>query len=190
MKANFKNIIMLLVLIVAVIMAVSFFSGTLEKEERFDYSDVKQLFSDNLVVSFEVDGNLNMKIKALKPKVDSNGNVITGEFEKDEKGAYVYNLYTYQLSYSFQLAEINEIASASAQDPESRLEYYEFSPAAETPWYQIYLPYIIVFVLFAALWFFIIRQAPGGGGKMNSFSICILEKRIFRWTTGLRCLRV
>ena len=41
---------------------------------------------------------------------------------------------------------------------------------AETPWYQLYLPYIILAVIFVGLMFFIMRQAPTGGGKMNSFS--------------------
>ena len=169
MKANFKNIFMLLFLIVAVIVAVSFFSKTLEKEEKFGYSDVLELFEDNLVVSFEIDGNLNMQIQALKPKADANGNIIVGEYEKDDKGNFVYNNYVYRLGYTVQLERIEQIALESSGKEGTNLEYYNISPQAETPWYQLYLPYIIVFVLFGVLYFFIMRQAPGAGGKINSF---------------------
>ncbi len=174
MKANFKNIIFLVVLIVAVIISVTFISQSLNKEEDFKYSDVLQLFEDDLVVSFEVDNSLNLTLKTLTPELNDDGSYKTDNngivYKKNNKGEYVYTIYEYVLSYNLQLDEINEIAKLKVADPNSNLVEYNYSEPEQTPWFMVYLPYIIVGVLFIALWIFIMRQAPGGGGKMNSFS--------------------
>ena len=175
MKANFKSIIMLLIMVVAVILAITIFKNSMEEDEKFGYSDVIELFENDLVVYYEVNGKLNLKIKALEPMLDENGNPVfengVPAYKTDEKsGEYIYRSYSYQLSYSFQLDEINDIARDKLDSGSSNLKDYDYMEAAETPWYQIYLPYIILAVLFGGLWFFLMRQAPGAGGKINSFS--------------------
>lgn len=174
MKANFKNILLLVLLIATVIVAVSFISQSLNDEEDFKYSDVLQLFKDDFVVSFEVDSDLQLTLITLTPelnedgsyKIDSHGIV----YKRNNKGELIYSTYVYLLSYNLQLTEINEIAKAKIDSGNSNLKEYNYAEPIPTPWYQVYLPYIIVAVIFIALWIFIMRQAPGGGGKMNSFS--------------------
>lgn len=169
MKVNFKSILMLIFLVVAVILAVSFFTNSMKEDDKFEYSDVIQLFRDDLVVYYEIDGDLELSLQTLVPKV-VNGVTQQGVYETDEKGAYKYRIYKYTLSYSFQLDEINEIAREKIESGNTNLKNYNYLEAAAAPWYQVYLPYIIVFVLFGGLWFFLMRQAPGAGGKINSFS--------------------
>lgn len=167
MKANFKNIIMLLFLVLAVIVAVSFFSNSIDKGEKFGYSDVIELFEKDLVSTFTIDGNLEMKIWAYQPLVDENNNVIDGQYVIDKDGNPVFAIYTYQIGYLLQVERIEQLAYEKKL-ADSTFSY-DISPQAQAPWYQVYLPYIIVFVLFGVLYFFIMKQAPGGGGKINSF---------------------
>ncbi|MBQ7332962.1 MAG: AAA family ATPase, partial [Clostridia bacterium] len=174
MKANFKNILLLLLLVVSVILAVSFISGSLNKDEELKYSQILEMFEDDIVVSFEVDDSLNLTMKTLTPernedrsyKRDEFGNIIF----KMENGQYIYTTVNFGLSYSIQLTELNEIAKEKIASGNSRLESYNYAEPTPTPWYQVYLPYIIVIAVFVVLWIFVMRQAPGGAGKMNSFA--------------------
>ena len=63
MKANFKSIIMLVILIGAVLVAVSIFTPT--QEENFVYSEVIEMFDNDLVTSFVVDDTGTRHLKVL-----------------------------------------------------------------------------------------------------------------------------
>jgi len=158
MKVNFKSILMLLFIVVAVILAVTFFTNRLDNPKDLSYGEVVEKFENDDVLYFEIDGELNLVLHARKANE-------TGGYEKDQNGKYVSEIFEYKLSYAFQLEHIMSLAEGR-----SNLEDYNIERAAETPWYVAYLPYIILAVLFGGLWFFIMRQAPGGGGKINSFS--------------------
>ena len=176
MKANFKNILVMLAMVLAAILMVSFLSGGMNKTETFSYSDLKKMFEKDIVQSFEVDENLKMTLKVYKIKTDESGNELKNEdgsyiFATDDKGNYVFQVYTYQISYTFQLEDINRTAYDSYTTPGSHLTTYNYKAAAATPWYQLYLPYIIIAVVFIGLWIFVVKQSSAmGGGKMNSFS--------------------
>ena len=176
MKANFKNILVMLAMVLAAILMVSFLSGGMTKTETFSYSDLKQMFDDDVVQSFEVDENLKMTLKAYKVKTDESGNKLRNEdgsyvFATDEKGNYIFEVFTYQISYTFQLEDINKVAYEAYQRPNTHLTTYNYKAAASTPWYQLYLPYIIIAVVFVGLWIFVVKQSSAmGGGKLNSFS--------------------
>ena len=45
----------------------------------------------------------------------------------------------------------------------------EYEPPVTYPWWLSLLPYLIVIVLFIALWIYMARVGSKGGGKMNSF---------------------
>jgi len=169
-----KNIIMLIVMVLVVILAISIIAGSLNNEEEFTYRDVKKLFEDDLVVYFSVNDDLTLVLKTLTPELNDDKSYKTDEngivFKKNDKGEFVYTIYECGLTFGFQLEEINEIANEKIASGTSRLEDYHYQEPQPTPWYQIYLPYIIIAVVFIALWIFIVRQAPGGAGKMNSFS--------------------
>ena len=183
MKANWKSIIMLLVVLAVIIAAVSIFSTALKDKEQFDYSDMVTLFNEDLVTSFNVDGKLVMTIESIKPLLNEKGEMQRDENgkakpERNTKGEIIKEKHTYQLSYNFQLDHINELAlrnysneliSGSQTARYENLTTYNYEVQAQTPWYQIYLPYIILFVLLGGFYFFMMRGA-GGGGKINSFA--------------------
>lgn len=179
MKKNVKSILLLVFIIAAVIVGVSVLASNLNNDEELIYSDVEKLFDEDLVKSFVVDGNNILKLQVYKPVLDAQGNpVIDPETKKikiqEENGEPVYENRSLELR-SNMIADINEIAREKFLEEDengekkNRIQEYNYEPIAGTPWYQAYLPYLIVLVLFVALWFFLMRQAPGGG-KINSFS--------------------
>ena len=157
MKVNFKSLLLLIVMVVAIIFSASVLSSGLNPTEKFGYSDLLDLFEEDLVVSFEVDENLVLTAKALQP-------IEGGGYKVLENGSPDLKTYTYRLSYNFQLTEINEIAAGC-----QNLESYDYLEIPEPAWYEVYLPYIIMGALLIGLWIFMMRQTSGGG-KMNSFS--------------------
>ncbi len=179
MKANFKSIIMLIVLVAAVLVAVSVFSA--EKAEQFEYSQLLQLFEDDLVVSFTVDesGVIDLEAYSFR-EIDSNGNPVADEngniYKLNSKGEREKTKHTYKFSYNTQIDEVNEIAAAKLkenwQNPGSNnLQSYDYLAPEETPWYIMYLPYIIIAVIMIGLWIFMAKQTTGGGaGKIGSFA--------------------
>ena len=184
MKVNFKSLISLILVIGAIILAVSFLSPGQNNQDKFVYSDLKELFSYDLVQSFEVDETGTITAKYYKPQRDENGNIKTdanGVVYEMKDGKRVTASVSYKFSYSTQIEEINSIAREKFEnkykdpsDPEykeTNLEYYNYVPQEETPWYVMYLPYIITAVLFIGLTIFLMRQTSGGGaGKMGGFA--------------------
>ena len=179
MKKNAKSILLLVFIIAAVILGVSVLAGNLNNDEELIYSDVVWLFEEDLVKSFVVDGNNILKLQVYKAVVNSEGEYVRDPATKKieiqkENDKYVYENRSLELR-SNMIADINEIAQEKYLEKgengerKNRLEEYNYDPIAGVPWYQAYLPYVIVVILFAALWFFLMRQAPGGG-KINSFS--------------------
>ncbi len=156
MKANFKSIILLVVMVLAVIVAVSFFS--LESaEDNFVYSELLELFEEDRVTSFVVNADTStIYLKVL---------------DTDESGATTEKEYEYKFSYNTQIEEINAIASEKHRNPNSNLKEYDYEAPEETPWYLMYLPYIITALVIIGLWIFLMKQTTGGGaGKIGSFS--------------------
>ncbi len=173
MKKNRKSILLLVVLVLSVIIGVSMLIKNMSNEEELTYGDVADLFEDDLIRSCEIDGELVLHLEVLQPELDSKGNYIYQDGKiKLKLGANnepLFEKHKIPLSYNFQLERIDRMASGELYGKRENLINYDIDVAAKTPWYQAFLPYIIVFVLFAVLWFFLMRQAPGGG-KMNSFA--------------------
>ena len=174
MKFNWKSITMLLVIVLAVVLAVSAITNSLKNDDEFVFSDLIELFDDDLVVSYEVDEKLVINVKALKPLLDEDGNYIRNPDNsiayEEKDGKTVYQMFTFQLGYNFQLERLNEIAEEKLKNPEStNLESYNYVAQKSTPLWYSFIPHIVVLVLVVGLWFFLMRQAPGSG-KMNNFA--------------------
>lgn len=170
MKANFKNIIILILIVGIVIVSASFIMDKSKDEDKFVYSDLVDLFEKDLVRDFVVDENGTIKLNAY---------IVTGQ---NEDGSYIYELdskgerklkeYTYTFSYLGYEFQIGKIISIIESGAATNLVEYDFKPTPETPWYVAYLPYIITAILFIGLTVFLMRQTAGGGagGKMGSFA--------------------
>ena len=165
MKANFKNIIIFIVIVGLVIVGSSFFMDQSNKEDKFLYSDLLELFEKDLVRDFVVDEKATIKLNAYVVTKNDDG---TYKFELDDKGEKKVKEYTYTFSYELQLEKVISIVESGNL---TNLEKYDFEPTPETPWYLAYLPYIITALLFLGLTIFLMRQTSGGaGGKMGNFS--------------------
>ena len=174
MKSNIKSIIWLIVIFAVIMAAVSLFMTTLKDNEEFGYSDLVYLLEEDLVTSFEVDGNLSISITSLVYQLDENGNKVLDAngnplYKKDSKGENETEKFKYQLSYNFQLEQINNLAEANYLNENGNLKHYDYEEPAQTPWWQVILPYVILFVILGVFYFFMMRGAAGGG-KINSFA--------------------
>ena len=168
MKANFKNIIILILIIGVVIVGSSFLLNKTNDEDKFVYSDLIGLFEADLVRDFVVDEKDTMTLHAYVIKLNGDGSYT---FELDDKGERKVVEYKYTFSYLIQLERILALVEYNAADGNTNLVDYDFEPMAETPWYLSYLPYIITAVLFIGLTIFLMRQTSGGGaGKMGGFA--------------------
>ncbi len=164
MKANLKSILMLILIVVGFIVAVSFLNNN-KKEDEFVYSELVELFDKDLVKEFTVDAKSQITVIAYQTKTDENGATIADKDKDTVK-------YEYKFHYNTQIEEINELARRNSSDPSySNLEEYNFKAAEETPWYVMYLPYIITALVIIGLWIFMMKSAgAAGGGKIGSFS--------------------
>ncbi len=181
MKINFKSLISLVLVVGAIFLAVSLISDNTNKDDKFVYSDLKELFHHDLVTSFVVNEKGIITVKYYNPVRDEQGKIsidsATNKAILEQKdGNPVVKEVEYQFSYSTQIDEINNIASEKyndyLSDPTStNLQKYDYTPAPETPWYAMYLPYIITAIIIIAITVVMIRSAgAGAGGRMNSFS--------------------
>ena len=169
MKANIKNIIILLIIVGIVIVGASFLSGKDKDGDAFVYSDLIQLFEDDLVRDFVIDENATIELNAYVATKNSNGNFT---YELDENGARKVIAHSYTFSYELQLERIMSIVEANAADGVTNLQSYNFEPAAETPWYLTPIAYVIITgVIFIGITiFFVARQSGSGAGKMGGFA--------------------
>ena len=55
MKSNIKSILMLVSLVLVIVFAVSVFSTRSQSKDEFTYGEMKELFSQNLVISLKID---------------------------------------------------------------------------------------------------------------------------------------
>ncbi len=163
MKANLKSIIMLILIVGVFIVGVSVLNNN-KKDDEFVYSELVELFDKNLVKEFTVDAESVIKVVAYQTKTDEAGNSVA---DKDKATVS----YEYKFHYNAQIEEINELARYTKEKEGSNLEKYDFKAAKETPWYVMYLPYIITAVVIIGLWIFMMKSAgAAGGGKIGSFA--------------------
>ena len=168
MKANFKNIIIFMLIIGIVIVGSSFLMEQKKDEDKFTYSELVDLFEKDLVRDFVVDETDTITLHAYVLKLNEDGSY---SYELDEKGEKKLVELKYTFSYLLQLDQILYIIEANAQDGVTNLVEYDFEPVQQTPWYLAYLPYIITALLFLGLTIFLMRQTSGGGaGKMGGFA--------------------
>ena len=167
MKSNFKSILMLVLLIAVVLVATSIFSDQLNKDDKFVYSDLLELFEEDLVRDFEVNEKGDITLHAYVVKENADGSYT---FELDEKGERKVKEYEYSFSYELQIDKVVEIVDRNAEDGQTNLVDYEFMTSKGAFW-EAYLPYIITGLLTIGLFIFMfVRTAGGPGSKINSFA--------------------
>ena len=157
MKKGMKTLLLYLAMIAAVILVVVAVSGVFS-EKPLTYSDVRDLFENNQVHSFEVSntGVLTMKL------YEKNGDQI--DYSRTKEDTVSYTLF----SISFFTTDIYENFVID-QHP-TYIVSYDFEPTETMPIWVSFLPYIILIVAMIVFWVFFIGKAGGApGGKIASF---------------------
>jgi len=149
MKANFKSIILLILIVAGVLWAVSAFMGAGEEEEQFTYGDLVDALEVDAVKELTINGESTVLVKVYdyeykdvavpsdRPVLDEEGNpVFDGEGNPVYENDYVKTLFVYDtvkehelvMVYSFQLERIDELAEGN-----ERLSVYDVQPPKKLP---------------------------------------------------------
>ncbi len=148
MKANFKNIVFLLLLIAVFIFAAVIITDMVAPKEEFTYGQLIKLFEEDKVKSFTVDTEGYISLETVEGKK-----------------------YSYRFAYELQLLRIEKIAAEGINGtPLANLEVWNFEEPVDQPWILQFLPYIILIVLVGGFFLYMVNQTGGRGGKMNSFA--------------------
>ncbi len=160
-KGNFKIIIFYIVLIVGIFVALAFLLNNKE-EEKTTFGDVVEYFEDDRVQSFVVDDSYFLTMKVYD--IDSNGNVETSSPTKEigwQIPSYVDFASHFEKYYMGENKNVN-----------LNMEDCDIQPEKTVPVWMMFLPYIIIIVVFVVLYFIISRQVANGkgsAGKMMNF---------------------
>ncbi|MBQ2733200.1 MAG: ATP-dependent zinc metalloprotease FtsH [Clostridia bacterium] len=159
MKGNFKTIILYLVLVViALVTATTVLNGTNEDEPVF--SDIYDLFANEQVRSFVVtqDAELILKVRS-DTEPDNEKRDSTVKFRLLD-----YELFREQIFEKYVLGE-------NGQKARGVITEYDFEEPAKTGWLLTVLPYLLVSVVFIALFVYMMRTMSGGGrgSKIGGF---------------------
>ena len=152
MKNSFKIAIFYIVLIGILIVATASLWNSVPTDSLL-YSQVVDLFMNEQVREFKVDEDNTLTMNVRVTNKDGTEGEAT---------------LTYQLSdidmFREDLGELIE-----AQHEAGIITAYDYPPPYEIPWWLSLLPYIVVIVLFIAMWIYVMNQANGGkGSKINS----------------------
>ena len=150
MKNVFKVGIFYVLLFAVIIFAVSSLWNSMPKEELL-YSDIRSYFTEERVKNFVIEKDV------LKLEV------------RDEKDPSKTEVVEYELrDVSFFVSEFKDIIAE--QYDQGIIEAFDYPKPYELPVWVSFLPYILVIVLFAVIWYFAMNQMTGGkGAKPGSF---------------------
>ena len=119
--------------------------------QQVTYSQVRQLFLQEKVEQVDISSSCMLTLK-LREEVDGSDIVR-------------YQLYDFQLFYD----DFNDLVQE--QYAKGIITAYDYPDPQSTNWLEILLPYVLVAVVLAAFWYFMMARAQGGMGpdKMSKF---------------------
>ncbi len=158
MKRNTKTILLYAVLtIVLIAICVSLVSSK-DQAEKVRLGEVIALFDENKVTEFSINSVNTLVVKTNQ--LDEAGN----------PAEYQIRLRDVGLFYDMVKPYIEAQMALPADARTLVIENCDLEPLKTTPWYVSLLPYAIMIVVMAALWFFIMNRMNGGEGRMGTFS--------------------
>ncbi len=147
-KKRTSSIILLVVVVLALLFMSTMFMRMMTPTVRtYTYSDILYMFEDQKVSEFSLDvgsGELAMKT--------TDGRTVSYRLPS-------VSLFLDQVDTDIQ--EYNE------QHPDARMQY-NLIPASDNSWLLSLIPYVLMIAVMGLLWYFMFKQASGGG-KMNQF---------------------
>ncbi len=144
-KSNFKIILFYIVVIAAFITISSYLLDGLAEQKQLIHSDIVDLFRNEQVESFVVtkDNKLNIAKK--------DGSEISFPLRD-------FDLFREELGETIE-----------RQHSEGIISKYHYENLTEIPWWVSFLPYVIIIVAVVIMYFAMMNQAIGKGGKINNF---------------------
>ena len=131
-------------LIGVIVIALIFYLTTPQEPKELTYSEIEDLFKQEKVESFKLEGNeLTLKLKEKDP-----------ETEKDE-------IHQTLPSANWFREDLGDLIDA--QKEAGTLKEYDYKQGWTAPWWLSLLPYLILFVLFGVVWYVMMNRMGGGG---------------------------
>ena len=116
--------------------------------EDYAYSDIYDLLEQEKVDSLTLRGN-DLTLTLKEPDADGNT-------------AVTYQVTNFSVFYN----DFNDLIVS--QYEAGTLTSYDYLAASETPGWMMFVPYLLIALLFLGLWFFMMNRASeGGGGDKN-----------------------
>ena len=134
--------ILVLVVLVAVIFLMS--SNRETDPMKLTYSQVRDLFRQDQVSSFVLEGDSLLLTR------------------KEPYGGR-YNVVHELFSFSVFYEDLHELIDE--QWGEGVLKEYDYKTGWEAPWWLAFVPYLIILVVFGVLWFVMMNRGGAGGDK-------------------------
>jgi cell division protease FtsH len=147
---NRKNNIAFLLLILLILALAVWVMRTPSSiaAEPYTYSDIYDLFEQQQVDSFQITGS-TLTLQRKEP--DEYGNLEV----------------SYQLpSISVFYADFNDLVVE--QYRAGILTSYDYTASSDTPWWLIFVPYLLIALLFLGIWIYMMNRAAGGGGDKGT----------------------
>ncbi len=148
MKNHKGNFVFLFLILLIFGLAVFLMRSPASSSDSYAYSDIYSLLTQEKVDSLTLSGtNLTLKLKSP----DDQGN----------------DTVTYQVaSFSVFYSDFNDMIAD--QYEKGIITSYDYPAAAETPWWLMFVPYLLIALLFLGLWLFMMNRASdAGGGDKN-----------------------
>lgn len=131
-------------LILVIVMCVSLLWRMDSQGSQLEYSQVRQLFLQEKVETFEID-NHNTLTMTLREKVNNSKTVR-------------YELYDFHLFYE----DLNDLVQE--QYGKGIITAYDYPDPPSTNWLETLLPWILTAVMLGAMWYFMFFRNQGGVG--------------------------
>ena len=140
-----NNIAFILVILLIFGFGMYIMNQPLDNGEEYVYSDIHELFIDQAVKTVKAtDTSVILELKEL----DANGkNVIR-----------IFDIVDFSVFYT----DFNDTVMAQYHD--GVIESYDYPKAEENPWWLMFVPYVLIALLFLGVWVFMMFRAGGGNG--------------------------
>lgn len=145
LKKNMRGVLLYAAMLALLILALTYLFDSPNQTEILTYSDVLDYYRDGRVKAYDIDGNdLQLQL--------NDGTMIR-----------------YEIPYlSMFIDDVKDIETAREAEGLPTVSEYDIHAPQETPWWVSFVPYLVLFGIVIVLWYFMMRQA-GGGGKAMSF---------------------
>ena len=144
--------ILLFLLIIAILVGVASYLFEGPEVEKITYADVIRQFEAQNVEEYVIDGGI-LTMQLRRP-LKSGQDIIQFDLSDPQIRA------DFRIDVGELLREHRSLGIITDDD---RI------PEEGTPWWMMFLPYILVFIVIAALWFFMYSKADGGASKTMRF---------------------